>query len=73
MTFNLAEHAVAVLNTADAHEKAALSRETAKAWFAARGQNERTAVGTAHPPDHPARPDRPELVAPRDVPKRRPG
>jgi len=73
LTINLAKQAVAVLNTADAHQKAALSRATAKAWFAARDQNQPTSVGAAHPPDHPARPDRPELVAPRDVPKRRPG
>jgi hypothetical protein len=31
------------------------------------------AIGTASPPDRPARPDRPELLDPRDVPRRRPG
>jgi len=69
----LAEQAVAVLNTADAREKAALSRATAQAWFAAQAENTRPPIGNATPPLHPARPEQPELVAPRHVPRRRPG
>jgi uncharacterized ferritin-like protein (DUF455 family) len=33
----------------------------------------RPEIGTATPPDRPARPDHPELRDPRDVPRRRPG
>ena len=69
----LAEMAVAVLNTADGREKTALSRGFAAEWFAARAQDTVPDIGRANPPDHPARPDTPQLVAPRDVPKRRPG
>ncbi len=69
-TVTLAEGAVAVLNTADGREKAAKSRRLAADWAAARGS---MAVGHAHPPARPARPDRPELLSPRDVPRRRPG
>jgi uncharacterized ferritin-like protein (DUF455 family) len=63
----------AVLRTADAREKTALSRRHAAAWFAAREAGRRPEIGTARPPDRPARPDRPELLDPRDVPRRRPG
>ncbi len=68
----LAERAVEVLSTADARAKAALSRAHAAAWVEAR-KGEGMAVGRATPPDRPARPDRPELLPPRDVPRRRPG
>ncbi len=70
----LAERAVAVLSTADGRAKTALSRRHAAAWFAARsGERDPIAVGAASPPMHPSRPDRPELLSPRDVPRRRPG
>ena len=69
----LAEMAVAGLSTADARAKAALSRRHAAAWQAARAEGALPAVGTAAPPDAPARPDEPALVDPRDVPRRRPG
>src|SRR6056300_822401 len=65
--------AVDVLNTANGREKTALSKSYAAAWFGARDRGERPAVGTGTPPDHPARPDKPELLSPRDVPKRKPG
>ncbi|MBF9029811.1 DUF455 family protein [Rhodobacterales bacterium HKCCE3408] len=60
--------AVAVLTTADGREKTALSRRCAAEWMEGG-----LPVGNARPPDRPARPDRPELLAPRDVPRRRPG
>jgi uncharacterized ferritin-like protein (DUF455 family) len=69
----LAERAVAVLTTADGREKTRLSRENAAAWFAARSAGAPLAVGSAAPPLHPARPARPELLNPRDVPRRGPG
>jgi uncharacterized ferritin-like protein (DUF455 family) len=69
----LAEMADAVLRTADARAKTALSRGHAATWFAAREAGDAPAIGTASPPDRPARPDRPKLLDPRDVPRRRPG
>ncbi len=65
--------AVEVLTTADGREKTALSHEHAAAWRAARQAGTPIPVGTANPPLRPARPDRPELLDPRDVPKRKPG
>ncbi len=69
----LSAMALEVLNTADGRAKTALSRAHAKAWFAARQAGETPAIGQAAPPAFPARPDRPELLDPRDVPRRRPG
>lgn len=69
----LADRATAVLTTADGREKARLSRLHAAAWFAARAAGTPIPVGTATPPLRPARPERPELLPPRDVPRRRPG
>ncbi len=69
----LAAMAVEVLTTADGRAKTALSRQHAAAWFAAREAGEPIPLGQANPPLHPTRPDRPELLSPRDVPKRKPG
>lgn len=69
----LAEMAVAVLTTADGRAKTALSRRCAAVWFAARAAGQSLPVGRAAPPDHPARPPRPELKDPREMPRRRPG
>ena len=73
MPRTLADMAVEVLTCSDGREKTALSRAHAAAWFAARDAGARIPVGTAAPPLHPARPDKPELLDPRDVPRRRPG
>lgn len=73
MTATLARCAVEVLETADGREKSALSRQHAAAWFAARAGGRPMPVGRADPPLRPARPDRPLLLDPRDVPRRRPG
>jgi uncharacterized ferritin-like protein (DUF455 family) len=62
-----------VLTTADGRAKTALSQRHAAAWFAAREAGKPLLVGEVMPPDRPARPDRPELLAPKDVPRRRPG
>lgn len=70
MSPTLAERAVEVLNTPDARAKTALARRHAADWFAAEGT---MPVGLAVPPDRPARPDRPLLLPPRDVPRRRTG
>ena len=69
----LAQMAVEVLSTADGRAKTALSHAHAAAWFAAREAGAPLPIGQACPPDFPARPERPELLAPRDVPRRRPG
>jgi uncharacterized ferritin-like protein (DUF455 family) len=73
LTQTLAERAVQVLTTADGRAKTALSRAHAAWWLDARAAGDRPPVGRATPPDRPARPGRPELLAPRDVPRRRPG
>ncbi len=69
----LAQMAEAVLRTADGREKTALSRRFAAEWQAARAAGQTPEIGRANPPDHPARPAAPELLSPRDVPKRKPG
>jgi uncharacterized ferritin-like protein (DUF455 family) len=63
----LTDAAIAVLTTPAPDAKVALSREAATAWRAG-GLALR---GTVAPPDRPARPLRPELLAPRHMPKRR--
>ncbi|ABD55445.1 ferritin-like domain-containing protein [Jannaschia sp. CCS1] len=69
----LAQMADLVLRTADAREKTALSRDFAAQWQAARTKGATLEVGTATPPDAPARPAEPALLDPRDVPRRKPG
>lgn len=69
----LSDMAVEVLTTADGRAKTALSHRHAAAWFAARADGNPLPVGTASPPLRPARPERPELLSPRDMPRRRPG
>ena len=73
MTKSLAELATDILCTADGREKTALSRETARRWFESREQGKPLAIGISAPPDAPARPVKPVLLDPRDVPRRRPG
>ena len=69
----LAGCADAVLRTADGRAKTALSKRCAEAWFAARAAGTPMPVGQGNPPLNPARPERPELLDPRDMPRRRPG
>ncbi len=73
MTQSLADRAVEILMTADARAKTALAKAHAEAWFAAREAGEPLPVGRASPPDRPARPEKPDLLPPREVPRRRPG
>jgi len=70
---SLAECAVEVLQTADARSKTALGRAHAAKWRVARDSGTTPPLGAAQPPARPARPDRPALLSPRDVPRRRPG
>ena len=69
----LSDMAVEVLGTAGGRAKTALSRRHAATWQAARAAGQEIALGAARPPPRPARPERPELLDPRDVPRRRPG
>lgn len=70
----LAQMATQVLTTADGRAKTELSRAYAAQWFAARaGAAPDIEIGTAAPPLQPARPAKPELRDPRDVPRRKPG
>ena len=69
----LAIAAERILRTADAKEKALLSRRTAEAWRSLRKEGAMARVGTADPPDRPSRPDAPLLKHPREMPKRKPG
>lgn len=73
MSGTLAGMAEAVLRTANGREKAALSRSHAAAWTASRAAGAPLEIGRADPPDRPARPEKPALVDPREVPRRRPG
>jgi uncharacterized ferritin-like protein (DUF455 family) len=67
MAKTLSELAAGVLRTADPAEKARAARDAASAW---RGAPEMM-VGSATPPDRPARPENPPLRPPREVPRRR--
>ena len=71
---SLAEMAVAVRSTADARAKTALSRDYAAPWKASRAEDGTPIpIGSATPPDRPARPAEPPLLDPREVPRRKPG
>lgn len=72
-TGSLTEMALEVLTTPDGRTKTALSRSHAADWFAARERGEKPLIGRAAPPLRPARPKHPELLDPRDVPRRKPG
>jgi uncharacterized ferritin-like protein (DUF455 family) len=69
----LCDMAVDVLSIADGRAKTAKSRDYAAQWFEARAAGAPIALGRATPPLRPSRPDAPELLDPRDVPKRKPG
>lgn len=69
----LSELAVEVLTTADGRLKTARSHEAARLWFRSRENGAPLELGSAEPPDTPARPDQPELLPPNKVPRRRPG
>ncbi|MCZ6861735.1 MAG: ferritin-like domain-containing protein [Alphaproteobacteria bacterium] len=69
MAASLSEAAVGVLGNGDAGGKASASRAAARDWRSG-GIVE---IGNAVPPKRPARPDRPQLLMPRDMPRRRSG
>jgi len=63
---SLAEGAAEILRTAEPARKVALSRALIALW-----REDGLSVGDAVPPPRPARPDRPVLLPPRDMPRRR--
>ncbi len=65
----LCEAACHVLNTAEADEKVRLTFDYVQAW----NDGKIAEVGRMSPPDHPARPEKPALLYPRDMPRRRLG
>lgn len=69
----LRDMALDVLTTPDGRDKTARSRAHAAAWKAARDAGNTPEIGKVDPPEFPARPAQPELLDPRDVPKRKPG
>lgn len=69
----LCDMAVDVLTTADGREKTAKSLDYAAQWVAARKAGTPLEIGAATPPLRPSRPEKPALLDPRDVPKRKPG
>lgn len=62
-----------VLNEPDARKKAGKAHAAAALWREARAAGAPPAFGTERPPDFPARPAEPELLDPRDMPRRRRG
>jgi uncharacterized ferritin-like protein (DUF455 family) len=73
MQKTLAQMATDVLTTADGRAKTALSMKYAAIWAKSRASGAPIEIGTANPPLQPSRPEQPELLSPRDVPKRKPG
>ncbi|MEX0922973.1 MAG: ferritin-like domain-containing protein [Rhodovibrionaceae bacterium] len=67
MQFTLAGAALSVLDTADPEQKVRRSRAIANDWRGGRIAE----IGTAVPPDQPARPARPEITPPGKVKRRR--
>lgn len=62
----LSDAAIEILTTADPAEKCRLTRLRAAEWFAGTIAE----PGSILPPDRPARPARPVVMAPKDMPKR---
>ena len=69
---SLALAARAIVSTADTAEKVRLAKLTAKAWFGRQLSLGRLSTD-AGMPDRPGRPDKPEMLSPRDIPKRSTG
>lgn len=63
----LNELALSVLKTSSAEDKARLSREAAALWRDTPGM----LVGEGSPPDRPGHPNKPELLSPLEMPRRR--
>ncbi len=57
-----------VLNESDPSEKVRKTRQFVAAWQAGKF----TKIGTAQPPSRPKQPTKPDLISPKDMPRRRP-
>ena len=66
---SLATACRSVLETANARDKAAIARKVAEAWRLGRLMRDETAPDTW--PDRPKRPEKPELLEPREMPRRK--
>ncbi len=64
---NLADAALKVLTTADPNEKANLTHMLAKEWQ----RSDNRTITPVEIPDRPARPEKPELKSPTEMPKRK--
>ena len=64
---SLTEAAIAVLQTPDPMEKARLGRQVAAAWR----EGVLVEIGSVLPPDRPARPEKPDLLPPNRVKRRK--
>ncbi len=69
---SLAMAARAIVSASDTDEKVRLAKVSAKAWFGGRMALGHLSDPTPMP-DRPGRPDRPQLLLPRDMPKRSTG
>lgn len=69
MFAHISDAAIAVLTTADPARKCLLTRQVCQRWK----RGDLPPVGHAVPPDRPARPEYPQLLPPRDMPKRSTG
>ena len=64
---SLAERVMGILTTANPLSKAKMAQSLARDWFDGHIET----VGKVELPDDPARPPKPRLCMPRDVPKRK--
>lgn len=69
----LTDLACNVLTTADGRDKTRISREAAKLWFDSVKAGSPLDIGNTLPPMYPSRPDKPELLSPTEMPRRRTG
>lgn len=66
---SLAQACLSVLETANARDKAAVARQVSEDWRL--GRLSRDLAVPENWPDRPRRPDKPELLEPRDMPRRK--
>ncbi|MGB0507308.1 MAG: ferritin-like domain-containing protein [Pikeienuella sp.] len=69
----LCDLALSVLTESDAKEKIRKSHAAAELWRDSRANDNTIEIGSATPPLHPSRPASPELLDPKDMPRRRRG
>ena len=70
---SLTHMAANILKTANVQTKIKLSKEYSDMWFDDRKNFNRISIGNAACPDIPSKPNKPELLPPRSMPKRKIG